>query len=42
VERTSELITAAVELLHGCGQRAKLAVAARNWHEQNPRATERT
>ena len=42
VETHSELITAAVELLQDADQRAKLAAAARNWHEQNRGATERT
>ncbi|MDB6114278.1 MAG: waaA [Lacunisphaera sp.] len=42
VETHSELITAAVELLQDAAQRAKLAAAARTWHEQNRGATERT
>ncbi len=42
VETHSELISAAVELLQDGGQRAKLAAAAREWHEANRGATART
>lgn len=42
VETHSELISVAVELLHDEPQRAKLAAAAREWHEANRGATERT
>jgi 3-deoxy-D-manno-octulosonic-acid transferase len=42
VETHSELISVAVELLQDEAQRAKLAAAAREWHEANRGATERT
>ena len=42
VETHSELISMTVELLQDESQRAKLAAAAREWHEANRGATERT
>lgn len=42
VETHSELITVAVELLQDEARRGKLAAAAREWHEANRGATERT
>lgn len=42
VETPGELIAAAVELLQDAEQRARLATAARSWHEQNRGATDRT
>jgi 3-deoxy-D-manno-octulosonic-acid transferase len=42
VETHSALISVAVELLQDEAQRAKLAAAAREWHEANRGATERT
>jgi 3-deoxy-D-manno-octulosonic-acid transferase len=42
VETHSELISVTVELLQDEPQRAKLAAAARAWHEANRGATERT
>ena len=42
VETHSELIAAAAELLQDEPQRARLATAAREWHEANRGATERT
>ncbi|MBL9215744.1 MAG: 3-deoxy-D-manno-octulosonic acid transferase [Opitutaceae bacterium] len=42
VETPAELAAAAVELLADPGQRARLAAAARGWHEINRGATERT
>lgn len=42
VETHSELISAVVELLRDEAQRGRLATAAREWHEANRGATERT
>ncbi len=42
VETHSELVTVAVELLQDTMQRGRLAAAAREWHEMNRGATERT
>lgn len=42
VETHSELVTVAVELLQDTEQRAKLAAAAKAWHEMNRGATART
>ncbi len=42
VDTHSELISVSVELLQDEAQRAKLAAAAREWHEANHGATERT